>query len=97
MIKCIECGLCKEVCPVFRVLKRESVSPRGFAILQNKEVYNKMFYMCSLCNNCKVVCPYKVDLKLLETREEVNKESGATDKMKEIIENLRKSGNIYGE
>ena len=76
MSKCNECGLCRENCPVFRVVKKESVSPRGFAILQKKEHYEKVFLLCTLCNNCKVVCPYKVDLNLLETREKVLANAG---------------------
>ncbi len=96
MTKCNECGLCKEFCPVYRVVRRESVSPRGFAILEKKEVYDKVFYLCTLCNNCKSVCPYKVDLNLLEMREKVlaNNETLA---MKEMIENLRTTGNPYGK
>ena len=96
MIKCNECGLCKENCPVFRVVKKESVSPRGFAILKEKGVYDKVMYICSLCNNCKSVCPYGVDLKLGEMREYVLKNGGETPATKEIIENLRQFGNPYG-
>jgi len=96
MIKCNECGLCKENCPVFRVVKKESVSPRGFAAMQKKGVFDKAMLLCSLCNNCKSVCPYGVDLRLGEMREYVLKNGGETAGTKEIIENLRKYGNPYG-
>lgn len=96
MIKCNECGLCKESCPVFRVVKKESLSPRGFAILKEKGVYDKSMYVCSLCNNCKSSCPYGVDLKLEEMREYILKNCGETDVIREMIENLRRTGNPYG-
>ena len=96
MIKCIECGLCRDACPVFKTVRRESVAPRGFAILEKKENYHKMFYLCTLCNNCRVKCPYDVDLKLGEIRVHVAKEGKATEKILEIIENLRETGNPYG-
>lgn len=96
MVKCNECGLCKESCPVFKIMKRESVSPRGFAILQKKEVHDKVFHICSLCNNCKDACPYGVDLKLLEWRERLLERGVETSWNKTMIENIRKYGNPYG-
>jgi len=96
MPKCNECGLCKEACPVFSVLKRESVSPRGFAILQKKEVYDKIIYLCSMCNNCKEACPYGVDLKLRKFREDMVESNIETSSNKKVINNLRLSGNPYG-
>jgi Fe-S oxidoreductase len=96
LIKCIECGLCRESCPVFKVVRRESVSPRGFAIMKKKEQFNKLFYLCSLCNNCKISCPYDVDLELEKTREYVAKHGEPTEAIKEVIENLKETGNPYG-
>jgi len=96
MPKCNECGMCKESCPVYRTLKRESVSPRGFAILQKKEVYDKIVYLCSLCGNCKEVCPYGVDLKLQEFREKLVEHRVESSSNKKVIDNLRKYGNPYG-
>jgi Fe-S oxidoreductase len=96
LIKCNECGLCKESCPVFRVVKRETLSPRGFAIMKKEEKFDKLFYLCSLCNNCKVSCPYGVDLALEETRAYVAKKGEATKEMQKVIGNLRETGNPYG-
>jgi len=64
--------------------------------MQKKEQFDKLFYMCSLCNNCKVACPYGVDLKLEETRQYVAQHGQATEPMKEVIANLRRTGNPYG-
>ena len=96
MSKCNECGLCREACPVFSVLRRESVSPRGFAVLMKKEVKDKMFYLCTLCKNCERVCPYGVRLKLLENREGLVENKVETNGAKEVIENLKKCGNPFG-
>ncbi len=96
MPRCNECGLCKENCPVFRALKRESVSPRGFAILQKKEVYDKIIFLCSLCGNCKHACPYGVDLDLLKFRQKVLEKGVESSANKKVINNLRSSGNPYG-
>jgi Fe-S oxidoreductase len=96
MSKCNECGLCREACPVFSVLRRESVSPRGFAVLIKKEAKDKMFYLCSLCNNCERVCPYGARLKLLRNRERLVDEGVETKGGKEVIENLKRYGNPYG-
>ena len=96
LIKCSECGLCKEACPVFRVVKRETVSPRGFAIMQQEQKFDKMFYLCSLCNNCTFACPYDVELNLEETRKYVAENGQATEAMKRVIKNLRETGNPFG-
>tara|TARA_Y100000310_G_scaffold203848_1_gene204098 strand:+ start:207 stop:500 length:294 start_codon:yes stop_codon:yes gene_type:complete len=92
MNKCNECGLCKEVCPAFKILRRESVSPRGYAIMQKKEVYDRVFYFCVLCGNCERVCPYGIKLKLQEFRERHIEEGVDTQANKEMIANLKKNG-----
>ncbi len=96
MSKCNECGLCKEACPVFSVLRRESVSPRGFAVLMKKEIKDKMFYLCSLCNNCERACPYGVKLKLMQNREILVENDVESNGGKEVIENLKRTGNPFG-
>jgi len=96
MSKCIECGLCREVCPIFKILRRESVSPRGYVIMQKKEVYDKIFYLCTLCGNCEKVCPYDAKLGFLEFREKCVDEGVTTNSNTKVIENLKKTGNPYG-
>ena len=70
---CIRCGLCN-VCPVFRVEKLESVSPRG-KIIVSKSIDSRIardFFKCSICGLCEVVCP--VNLKLTEFWEKKREE-----------------------
>lgn len=92
---CEECGLCREACPVFRVLRRESVSPRGFAILQKKHVYSKVFLMCTLCDACKKDCDFGVDLGLESFREELIEVDLETDVIKKIRRSFKKNGHPF--
>jgi len=67
---CIRCGLCLSVCPTYKVLKTETASPRGRAILTRKSLsgeieltpnlYEQM-YCCFDCMACKDVCPTGVE------------------------------------
>ena len=47
--KCSLCGLCKSECPVFRIIKRETVGPRGKVILMKSNILDKILYLCCLC------------------------------------------------
>ena len=81
---------------MYKIVRRESVSPRGFAIMQKQQKFDKLFYMCALCNNCKVSCPYDVELNLEETRKYLAKNGETTKAMRQVIENLKETGNPYG-
>ncbi len=50
---CVECGMCKSLCPVFKVLKEERVSPRGKGIILSDKVMDKILFECSLCKGCE--------------------------------------------
>ena len=97
--KCIKCGLCKGLCPVFRIVREEAVSPRGKTILLENEIYDKIVYQCSLCRACEEKCP--LNLKLCDAFRKARKvlvESGKeTSENKEMIENIRKEGNPFGK
>lgn len=60
--KCNFCGLCKELDPVFRVLRDEAGSPRGLAILFSEKIYDKDIFSNPLSGLCKSSCPFKIDL-----------------------------------
>jgi len=62
MEKCIKCGLCKELCPVFKLIREEQYSPRGHAILLSNKIFDKIVFDCSLCKACEEKCP--LDLKI---------------------------------
>jgi Fe-S oxidoreductase len=95
--KCIECGKCRNKCPVYLALRNESASPRAKGILDNRKVLDKIFYLCSLCEAYKECCPIqKLDLNIIGARERLVKEGIELPKNKEMIENLEKTGNPFG-
>ncbi|MCL4478654.1 MAG: (Fe-S)-binding protein [Deltaproteobacteria bacterium] len=78
--KCVKCGKCRSVCPVFKELNDEGASARGKVTIiqalleQNIEpsARSKLFIsQCLLCEACVSVCPNDVrtDLLILSARE----------------------------
>jgi len=95
--KCVECGLCKANCPVFKSELTETNSPRGKAILIKNNVLDKVFYKCTLCKACKIECPLDIDLELGPIREKLVHNKIETEANKKMIENVRKYGNPFGK
>ena len=95
---CINCGMCRNSCGVFKILLDERNSPRGRAILMKKDMIDKAFYYCTLCGRCNLNCPLGIDLlsEFRNNREEVVKRL-TTKSNREMIENVRKFGNPIGE
>lgn len=71
--KCIRCGSCMKLCPIFDVVGEEQYSPRGKMYLlqvmdqieQDKELareFRKMLFQCTLCGRCEETCSSGVDL-----------------------------------
>lgn len=96
--KCIRCGRCNLHCPVLRVVREEYVSPRGRAIILENGFIEKSVYDCTLCKACEKDCP--LDIKLCNAFRKARqilvfkgKENSCS---KEILDNLKKSRNIYG-
>ncbi len=84
---CVQCGLCKTVCPTYNVEFDEAYSPRGRILLAKSLVEGKLqltpevakrWDECTLCRNCENICPNGVEYKelLVHVREEVNKNLG---------------------
>ncbi len=68
--KCVRCGSCRQVCPVFNVTKEEPSVARGkifLANLINKGVIEldkeaaDIFNLCTTCLRCREICPLSVD------------------------------------
>ncbi len=95
--KCAYCGMCREVCPVFKALRRETASPRTKGALNNKKLLDNIYYLCTLCGACKKNCPIDLDLEILKAREEIVKKGIEIKAVKEMIANLRATGNPYGK
>jgi heterodisulfide reductase subunit D len=76
-LKCIRCGKCLSVCPVYRETRIETMSPRGRvalyravgeADLETSQVYANKFYTCLMCEACREVCPSGVELDVIMDR-----------------------------
>jgi glycolate oxidase iron-sulfur subunit len=60
--KCTKCGLCKELCPVFKALREEQYSPRGHVIMLTNKVFDKILFDCTLCKACEEKCPFNLEI-----------------------------------
>lgn len=71
IMKCVRCGKCRSVCPVFEQIRNETAAPRGHvfmvgmlrdgAVEPKSEVYEKLGN-CLLCETCSVNCPSGIDI-----------------------------------
>ena len=93
---CIECGLCREACPVFAIVRKEAVSPRGHAILAGGGVTALTFYQCTLCRTCRVVCPVDHDPEGETIRAGLVAHGLETEANRQMIANIREYGNPFG-
>lgn len=97
--KCVQCGMCKSLCPVFKILKEERVSARGQGLLFSNKVLDKVFFECNLCRACEKKCP--VDVKICDAirkgREALVLKGKGLKSNEEMIENVRKTGNPFGK
>jgi len=95
--KCTKCGLCKELCPVFRVLREEQSSPRGHAVLLSNRIFDKIVFDCALCMNCEKKCP--LNLKICEAikkaRQVLNLKGSENAAGKEILKKILNKENPY--
>ncbi|MBU2589496.1 MAG: hypothetical protein KKF52_04215 [Nanoarchaeota archaeon] len=94
-MKCKLCGLCKEKCPVFLAVLNESVSPRGKGILQNEEVLDKIYLLCTLCEGCG--CKLYGEKEMLELREKLIKNGIETRRNRQMLSNIQKHGHPFLE
>jgi len=96
---CIRCGMCKALCPVFKVLKEEGVSARGKGILLSEKVMDKVLFECTLCRACEQRCPLgiKVCDAVKKGREAMVLKGKGLKGNEEMISNVRKSGNPFGK
>lgn len=71
LMKCVRCGKCRSVCPVFAESGIETTAPRGHVFMvqmlrdgkveATNEVYERLG-QCLLCETCSVNCPSGIDV-----------------------------------
>jgi glycolate oxidase iron-sulfur subunit len=87
--RCMKCGFCMSVCPVYGVDHVESHVARGRNMLinwaDNNELtldnsYRESLYHCLLCHRCETVCPARISSAAiaLQARENLVQQKGLT-------------------
>ncbi len=96
---CIKCGMCKSLCPVFRVLREEQVSPRGKAIILSEKILDKVVFECTLCKGCEQECPSDVKVcdAILKGREAMVLRGKGLKSDAERVREVWKGGNFFGK
>jgi heterodisulfide reductase subunit C len=63
---CINCGKCKEVCPVYKQTKEFSpIELIKYHCKKESKQNNKLFENTTLCGNCNEVCPVQINFTQL--------------------------------
>ena len=108
MNMCIRCAYCFEKCPVIKEIQWDTDGARGKVIMSyglltgelepSQYIADKLF-RCTFCRDCLDKCPSKVEiLKIIENaRAEIVDAGFASDTHKYIIQNVKNTGNIYGD
>lgn len=105
---CRFCFMCRHLCPVQLQTGKEINTPRAKGLVLSminkgtekfdKEVANAM-YECMLCDACVDDCAtgFQPPVYIREARTEAVVNDLAPEAVMQLIENIEKSGNIYGE
>lgn len=95
---CIKCGMCKSLCPVFKTLKLEEISPRGHAVMLNENILNELVFQCNLCKACEKKCPLNLKIcdAMKKAREALVLDGKGLKSNEEMIEEIRKTGSPFG-
>lgn len=108
--KCVRCGSCIKICPIFDAMGEEQYSPRGKLYLlqvmdkieddpELAKEFRRLMFQCALCGRCTDVCSSDVDLLRVwhEQRAKAIKDAPQEFKYLEPLEKaLENVKNIYG-
>lgn len=88
LLYCINCGACLNTCPVF-VSAFETI----------KTLDSKLCFDCTTCASCTFNCPAKIDWETMvkKARAKFTKEGKVPEEFQEMIKNVRRFGNPFGE
>jgi glycolate oxidase iron-sulfur subunit len=107
LMKCMKCGNCQEVCPIYLEVRREPTVARGKiklveAVLDENLAYQigdgfaEKLVLCLTCKACNAKCPcgVKVDKIILAARAAIAREKGLHP-MKKMIFSVLKRGGLF--
>ena len=104
--KCRFCWMCRHLCPVQLQTGKEINTPRAKGLLLSMVERGKEFdrdmaramYECFLCDACSNDCAtgYEPPLYIREARTEAVVKGLAPEKVMKLLENVERTGNIYG-
>lgn len=108
MLRCINCGSCINFCPVYHQEGNKFgggkyIGAKGIILSAFRESLDssneKGCFDCMLCGSCYVNCPMKIRLPKMirEIRQMQQKEGNQTKANKEMIGNVERNGNPFGE
>jgi fumarate reductase (CoM/CoB) subunit B len=107
ILKCVRCGTCRSVCPVFDELGWESSSTRGRMLIIKRLQDGKSassddlnsLGTCTTCGICTESCPAGVEPPdLIEcARKDLAGSGIMTEKQAILNEDVRATGNVFGE
>lgn len=99
MERCIKCGMCKSLCPVFKAMREEYYSPRGKAMIMSEKIMDKILFQCTLCGACEKKCPLKIKVweGVRKSRELMVLRGKELEENKEMIKNIRETGSPFGK
>lgn len=94
LMKCVRCGKCRSVCPVFAEIRNETAAPRGHVFMvemlrdgkvaASQQVYDRLSN-CLMCETCSVNCPSGIDIHELNAAARSYVYKNNTSLAKEII------------
>lgn len=101
--KCVKCGTCRSVCPVFRGVGREPASTRGRITLVGSyldgetgltEAYIRQVKDCTLCGACTSNCPSGVPTPeiIAAARADLAEKEGTSTAASFLLRNLKSPG-----
>jgi heterodisulfide reductase subunit C len=94
---CIQCGMCRGRCGVFKILREEHYSARGHGELLSNKVLDKILFECNLCKACEEHCPLNLKIceAILKGREASVLLGKGLKNNEEMVKNVRKGGKLY--
>lgn len=103
--KCVKCGTCRSVCPIFKIGGREPSSTRGRLTLLSAyargelgltEAYIKQVKDCTLCGACTSNCPNSVDTPKIvaAARAEMIEKQGTSPVASFLFKSMKEQGKL---